>query len=89
MASELLEKAATLRDTAKRALRLAAEINDADRKRLIRFGEDLREQADELERQAAAEAPLRSLDQGRGQSVAPNAQKPKKGSGSNDPEPQA
>jgi len=53
-ASELLEKAAGVRDMAQRALRLAAGLRDADKARLTQYSEELRERANELERQAAA-----------------------------------
>jgi hypothetical protein len=87
-ASALLEKAAELRDMAQRALRLAAGLLDADRLRLTQYGEDLRTQADELERQAAAGTEPRSAEPSRDTTL--DKQKPKKGRGaSNDPEPQA
>lgn len=56
-ASELLEKAAALRENGNRALRLARGVNEADFNRLTKYGNDLREQATELERQAAALPP--------------------------------
>ena len=51
----LLEKAALLKDKAARAIRLAAGLGEADRARLTLYGQELWEQATELERQAAAE----------------------------------
>lgn len=51
----LVEKAALLRDKANRALRLAAGLGAADQARLRQFGEALRNEARELERQATAQ----------------------------------
>lgn len=83
----LLEKAALLRDKAGRALRLAAGLQDADKARLTQFAVELRDEASELERQAAAETPQRDAEPSR--DATDDAPKPKKGrGGSNDPEPQ-
>ena len=57
MPPTLLEKAALLRDKAARAIRLAAGLTGADRARLTLYGQELWEQATELERQAEAETP--------------------------------
>src|SRR5687768_4470239 len=87
--AELLEKAAALRDLAKRALRLAEGVNGADFARLTKYAAELREQATELERQAAAEVQPRPTEQDSSPSGTQNGQQPKKGRGSsNDPEPQ-
>jgi hypothetical protein len=88
-ASELLEKAAALRDTARRAVRLAQGLNANDFKRLTRYSEDLRAQATELEREAAAQTQRRPAKPA---SAHDDRQRPKprKGrGGSSDPEPQA
>jgi hypothetical protein len=84
----LLERAAALRDRAAQALRLGIGLSNADQARLTKFSDELREQAAELERQAAAETPNRAAEPSRdGTAEKP---KPKKGrGGSNDPEPQA
>jgi hypothetical protein len=89
-ASKLLEKAAELRDMARRALRLAAGLLEADRARLTQYSEDLRKQADELERQAAAEISPRPPDPDAGHSDTHNGQwKKKQSGGTNDPGPQS
>lgn len=83
-----LQKAALLRDKASRALRLAAGLQDNDKARLARFSEELREEATELERQAAAQTPPRPAEPSR--DATQDEQTPEKGrGGSNDPEPQA
>lgn len=82
-----LEKAARLRDEARRAIRLADGQQDAVKARLTQFAVDLREQATELERQAAAQTQPRPAEPSR--DATQDEQKPKKGrGGSNDPEPQ-
>jgi hypothetical protein len=53
--STLPQKAATLRERAARALRLSVGLPVADEARLVRFSEELGDQATELERQVAAE----------------------------------
>ena len=88
-ASKLLEKAAELRDLARRALRLAAGRRDDDRARLTKYSEELRTQAAELERQAAAVTPPRPSEPGGSDgSDIENGQGKKKRGGSNDPDPQ-
>ena len=83
----LLLQAATLRDKAGRADRLAVGLPDSDRTRLTQYGATLRDQADELERQAAAESPQRPSEESQDSAA---TGRPKKGRvGSNDPEPQA
>lgn len=62
----LLEQAAALRSSAMRAFRLAQGLIDADRLSLVERGENLRAQATELERQAAAEIPARPADPDKG-----------------------
>jgi hypothetical protein len=57
-AAALLEQARKHRDAARRARRLVRELSqDADGQRLMRYADDLGEQASELERQAAAVVP--------------------------------
>jgi hypothetical protein len=86
----LLEKAASLRDMAQRALRLAAELNEGDKARLTQYGKELREQADELERQAAAGVPSRPSEPGSSRSGTEKDQSPKKKrGGSDDADPQS
>ena len=83
----LLEKAALLRDKAARALRLAVGLSAADQARLARFSDELREEATELERQAASETPQRPTEPSR--DATKDERKPKRGrGGSNDPDPQ-
>jgi len=83
----LLEKAALLRDKASRALRLATGLQEADKARLTQFAGELRDEAAELERQAAAQTQPRSAEQSR--DATKDEHKSKKGrGGSNDPEPQ-
>jgi len=87
--SALLEEAAALRNKAARALRLAVGLQKPDHTRLTQFGEELRVQAAELERQAAAEAPSRPAEPGSDRAESQNSQKQKKQrGGSNDPDPQ-
>lgn len=82
----LLEKAALLRDKANRAFRLAAGLAAADHARLRQFGEALRQEAQELERQAAAQGqprpPQPSRDTTRDERKADTRR-----SGSSEPEP--
>lgn len=81
-----LAKASFLRDKAARALELANGLSDADKARLKRLSQELREQATELEHQAAAETPNRSPERGRDRKTVQGPRK--KGGRSNDPEPQ-
>ena len=84
----LLQQTALLRDEASRARRLAVGLQGADKARLNRFGEQLREEATELARQAAAQTTPRPAEPGG--DATQDGQKPKKGrGGSSDPEPQA
>ena len=84
----LIETAAALRDKAEWVLRLAGALTASDQVRLGEFANELREQASELERQAAAQTPQRPAEPGR--DATKDGQKPKKGrGGSNDPEPQS
>jgi hypothetical protein len=86
----LLEQAAALRDKAARALRLAVGLQEDDHARLTRYGEELRKQAAELERRAAAKTPSRPAESDPNRDNNQNGRKPGKGrGGSNDPEPQA
>ena len=86
--AELLEKAAALRDMAKRAVRLAQGLSAGDFQRLTKYSADLGEQATELERQAAADTQRRPAEPGSDRDDQ-HRPKPKKGrGGSNDPEPQ-
>ena len=86
--SLLLEKAAALRDQATRAARLAAGLlAGADQARLTQYGDALRKEAEELERQAAAEVPSRPAEQSR--DATKDRRNPNKGRGGcNDPDPQ-
>jgi hypothetical protein len=52
-APDLLVQAAKLRDTAKRARRLAGSASEVDRGGLLSFAEELEGQASDLERQGA------------------------------------
>ena len=83
----LLEKAALLRDKAQRALRLASGLSGADEARLKQFSDDLRQEATELEKQAAALIPDRPAEPKRDATKDGPKQKRGRG-GSNDPEPQ-
>jgi hypothetical protein len=56
--SDQLDQAAARRDLAKRARRMAQELASADRTRLLRYAEDMEEQAARLEACAAEPAPL-------------------------------
>lgn len=56
-ASTLLYEADRRRDQAKRAVRLSLGMSWADQLRLIKYAEQMTEQADELERQAAVKDP--------------------------------
>jgi hypothetical protein len=56
--SDPLDQAATRRDLAKRARRMAQELAPADRTRLLRYAEDMEEQAARLEADATEPAPL-------------------------------
>jgi hypothetical protein len=87
-ASELLEKAATLRDMAKRALRLADGLAGPDHDRLYKHGADLRAQATELERQAATETQPRPAEETAGDGQQDRSKQNKGRGGSNDPDPQ-
>ena len=83
----LLEKAALLRDKANKAVRLASGLQDADKARLTQFAADLREEAMELEREAAGQTPDRPAEPSR--DATQDEGKAKKGrGGSNDPDPQ-
>ena len=85
----LLEKAAALRDKATRARRLAVGLQHADQARLEGFAEELRNQATQLERQAAGESPSRPPEPRSDRADNQNDHKQKKQSGgSNDPDPQ-
>jgi hypothetical protein len=85
-AADLLEKARTNRELARRARRVAWELKmDADKARVIRYSEELEEEADDLERRAADLAPPKAanIDGAPGQAPephqSPSAQlKPKK-----------
>lgn len=82
----LLQRAALLRDKANRALRLAAGLAAADHARLRQFGESLREEAQELERQAAAQGTPRP--RGLSRNATQDDRKPyTERGGSNEPEP--
>lgn len=84
----LLEKAARLREEARRALRLADGLQQADQTRLTEYSEEIKKEAAELEKQFAVQTPQRPDDPSR--DATKDEQKPKKGrGGSNDPEPQA
>ena len=85
----ILKQAAVLRDRAATALRLSVGLQVPDHARLILFGEELRKQADELERRAAAKTPSRPLEPRSDRADAMTGQKPgNRRGGSNDPEPQ-
>jgi hypothetical protein len=85
----ILKQAAVLRDRAATALRLSIGLQEPDHARLVLFGEELRKQADELERQAAAETPSRPPEPRSGRTDVTSGQKPgRRRGGSNDPEPQ-
>ncbi len=78
-----------MRDKAQRALELAPGLSlKADQTLFTEYADELRQRADELERQAAAQSPNRPAEPGRdATSDEPN---PKRGrGGSNDPDPQA
>ena len=86
--SVLLEKAAVLRTKAEQATRLAAGLlPGADQARITQFGQQLGEEASELERQAGAEMPSRPAEPRR--DATKDGPKSKRGrEGSNDPDPQ-
>lgn len=86
----LLEKAARLRDEAGKLLELARGLSlNADRELFRKSAGELRQEAMELERRAAAMTPCRPA-QPIEDLPQQNVPQPKKGSaGSNDPEPQA
>jgi len=86
--SDLLKKAADLRDRARRALRLAAGVLGADRARLMQYGEELGQQAAELESEAAAEDPSRPAEPQSGRSRENGRTRSKRrGPGSDDTDP--
>jgi hypothetical protein len=85
---DLLEKAARLRDEAQEQLRIAATLSlPDDRASFKQYADELRKQATELERQAAAMSPPRLGELSR--DTTKDEPNPKKGrGGSNDPDPQ-